>query len=171
MDDFSKVDQNMGSIPSTTLIWKPNIYTGRSEYHMMNIKWQLNIKRLPRCLRMARESHVRSAERDSLQKVENLDEILYHGWLWLCWYSSSWWFMENLYENPNQGSLWLWLCWWFPCSSIWWFMENLDENPYQGSPWSQTLHCWWFPFFFYFGNIDNHWRMFLMIYELLSLER
>ena len=28
-----------------------------------------------------------------------------------------------------------------------------------------------FHFYFYFGNIDNHWRMFLMIYELLSLER
>ena len=144
---------------------------------------------MPRCLQMAREYHVRSVERDSLQKVKNLDENPNQGslrlWLWLCWWfpcSSIWWFVDNLDENPNHESLWLWLwlCWWFPYSSTWWFMENLDENPYQGSLWSQTLHCWWFPFFLYdsalckIGNIDNNWRTFLVVYGydiFLSLER
>ena len=147
---FQKLTKTWESIPSTTQIRKSNIYTCASAYCKMYIQWSLNIKLLPRCLRMAREYHVQSVGRDSLQKVENLD------------------------ENPNQGSLWLWL-WW--CSSTWWFMENLDENPNQGSLWSQIWHCWWFACSFGWqravSNCQHRWP-FLMIYGddiFLSLER
>ena len=144
---FQKLTKTWESIPSTTQIRKSNIYTCASAYCKMYIQWSLNIKLLPRCLRMAREYHVRSVERDSLQKVENLD------------------------ENPNQGSLWSQTlhCWWFSCSSIWCFMENLDENTHIRG----RCDCDFdgdFHVLLYdsapckIGNIDNHWRTFLVIY-------